>query len=302
LQAVAAHFAQALVHIERNDLTAAEEALRQGQRAHEGDPEAAQRLVMLGVRARLALAHGQPTRARSLLAEARLDRGARVCVPALDQWLTLLDAEIDLAIGRPARVEQRYAEILPGEALGLAHRACRARAALVRRDLRHAEELLTAEPTTLPETVATVEAGFVGALLACERGDTTRAVDLLADAVGLATREGIRRPFITMSGSRLVDLFDRLRLLAPDHATLAADIINDVRAASGPTPGTAEGLTEREAQIMRYLSTMLTAAEIATELHVSVNTVKAHMRSIYRKLGAERRSEAVAHARDLGIL
>jgi LuxR family maltose regulon positive regulatory protein len=47
---------------------------------------------------------------------------------------------------------------------------------------------------------------------------------------------------------------------------------------------------------------MLTAAQIATELGVSVTTIKAHMRSIYRKLHAERRSEAVAHARDIGIL
>jgi LuxR family maltose regulon positive regulatory protein len=53
---------------------------------------------------------------------------------------------------------------------------------------------------------------------------------------------------------------------------------------------------------VRYLPTMLTAAQIATELGVSVNTVKAHMRSIYRKLRAERRSEAVARARDIGIL
>jgi LuxR family maltose regulon positive regulatory protein len=199
-------------------------------------------------------------------------------------------------------VEQRYAEVRPDEAIGSAHRVCLARAALARRDLRRAEELLTAEPTELPETVATVEAGIVGALVADARGHTTLAVDLLADAVSLATREGIRRPFVAMSGSRLGDLFDRLRLLAPDHANLAADIINDIRAASSPAPGTAEGLSEREAEVMRYLPTMLTAAEIATELHLSVNTVKAHIRSIYRKLGAERRSEAVANARDVGIL
>jgi LuxR family maltose regulon positive regulatory protein len=53
---------------------------------------------------------------------------------------------------------------------------------------------------------------------------------------------------------------------------------------------------------MRYLPTMLTAAEIAAELGVSVHTVKSHMRSIYRKLGAAKRSEAVAHARTNGIL
>jgi LuxR family maltose regulon positive regulatory protein len=53
---------------------------------------------------------------------------------------------------------------------------------------------------------------------------------------------------------------------------------------------------------MHFLPTMLTAAEIAAELGVSVNTVKAHTRSIYRKLGMARRSEAVAQARERGIL
>ncbi len=47
---------------------------------------------------------------------------------------------------------------------------------------------------------------------------------------------------------------------------------------------------------------MLTAAEIAADLGVSVNTVKAHMRAVYRKLGASRRSQAVTLARDNGIL
>ncbi len=47
---------------------------------------------------------------------------------------------------------------------------------------------------------------------------------------------------------------------------------------------------------------MLTAGEIAENLGISVNTVKAHMRSIYRKLGAARRREAVVIARQLGHL
>jgi LuxR family maltose regulon positive regulatory protein len=60
--------------------------------------------------------------------------------------------------------------------------------------------------------------------------------------------------------------------------------------------------SRRERDVVRFLPTMLTAAEIAAELGVSVNTVKAHMQSIYRKLGVARRSDAVAQARDRGIL
>ena len=200
-------------------------------------------------------------------------------------------------------MEQRYADLVPDQTPGFAHRVCLARAALARRDLRRAEELLAAGPAGLPETVATVTAGLVGALVADARGHPTRAVDLLAKAVQLADVEGIRRPFITLSGRRLHELLDRLRLLAPNHAPFADGILTDIRPATHAPAGTAgTGLSEREAEVMHYLPTNLTAAEIATELGVSVNTVKAHMRSIYRKLGATKRSEAVAHARTNGII
>ena len=61
-------------------------------------------------------------------------------------------------------------------------------------------------------------------------------------------------------------------------------------------------LSQREIEVLRYLSTMLTAAEIGTEMYISVNTVKAHMRSIYCKLGVSRRREAVVRATASGIL
>ncbi|MEU4428961.1 LuxR C-terminal-related transcriptional regulator, partial [Actinoplanes sp. NPDC024001] len=97
----------------------------------------------------------------------------------------------------------------------------------------------------------------------------------------------------------LDELLGRLRLLDPGSALVADEIVRG----AAPHPGAAGGgLSERETEVLRFLTTMLTAAEIATELGVSVNTVKAHMRAIYRKLGAARRSEAVALARDNGIL
>ena len=53
--------------------------------------------------------------------------------------------------------------------------------------------------------------------------------------------------------------------------------------------------------MLRYLPTNLTAPEIAGELYVSRNTVKAHTRHLYAKLGAHRRAEAVDRL-DLGLL
>ena len=69
-----------------------------------------------------------------------------------------------------------------------------------------------------------------------------------------------------------------------------------------PCGGRTVELSERELEVLRYLPSMLTAGEIAAEMYVSVNTIKAHTRSIYAKLGASRRQDAVVLAFERGIL
>ena len=54
--------------------------------------------------------------------------------------------------------------------------------------------------------------------------------------------------------------------------------------------------------MLRWLATRRTHAEIATELFVSMNTVKTHLASIYRKLESSSRREAVAKGRDLHLI
>jgi LuxR family maltose regulon positive regulatory protein len=61
-------------------------------------------------------------------------------------------------------------------------------------------------------------------------------------------------------------------------------------------------LTVREIELLRDLPSLLTTDEIAVQHMVSVNTVKTHLRSLYRKLEAPNRREAVAAARRLGLL
>jgi LuxR family transcriptional regulator, maltose regulon positive regulatory protein len=82
---------------------------------------------------------------------------------------------------------------------------------------------------------------------------------------------------------------------------VAADAGTDHSAASRPAAAGAP-LTERELTILRYLQSVLSNVEIARELSVSVNTVKTHVRSIYRKLNATRRREAVRQAREWHLL
>jgi LuxR family transcriptional regulator, maltose regulon positive regulatory protein len=64
----------------------------------------------------------------------------------------------------------------------------------------------------------------------------------------------------------------------------------------------AEPLTERELAVLRLLPARLSSREIGRELYVSVNTIRSHIQAVYRKLGVSTRAEAVAQARELGLL
>lgn len=304
LQSVAAHLALVLVHVERHEPAQAEQVLQQGRRAHRNEPEAVQRLTWLGCQARLALAQGEPERARSLLAQARRYRDSRIRAPALDRWLLLTESEIDLRAGAAELVERRYAGMARQGPLTFAERVRRAHAAFALGNLKQAEDLLTGPPPPLAETVATVEAYLLTALVADARRQGVRAGDALARAVALAEQERLRRPFVSMGGGPLERLIARQNLLAGRPTTFMAGVL---RAMSGAGAGERAvqrngDLSEREMEVLAYLPTMLTAGEIAAELGVSINTVKAHLRSIYRKLGVARRREAVTRARGSGLV
>ena len=64
----------------------------------------------------------------------------------------------------------------------------------------------------------------------------------------------------------------------------------------------ASSLTVAELRLLPFLATHLSFPAIGERLHVSRYTVKSHAMSIYRKLGVSSRSEAVQHARDVGLL
>jgi len=61
-------------------------------------------------------------------------------------------------------------------------------------------------------------------------------------------------------------------------------------------------LSEREVTVLRYLCSHLTNQEIAAALYISLNTLKSHVRTVYRKLGATSRAEAVDAGRQHGLV
>jgi LuxR family maltose regulon positive regulatory protein len=63
-----------------------------------------------------------------------------------------------------------------------------------------------------------------------------------------------------------------------------------------------EPLSERELQVLRYLTTNLSTPEIARELILAPTTIRTHVRNIYDKLGTHRRIETIQKAKDLGLI
>jgi LuxR family transcriptional regulator, maltose regulon positive regulatory protein len=135
-------------------------------------------------------------------------------------------------------------------------------------------------------------------------GDPAAAGRALERALDLAEPDGMLSLFALYPAPGLLERHARHRTA---HASLIAEILSLLAARNlasppaGPRP-LHEPLSESELRVLRYLPTNLTAPEIGGELSVSLNTVKTHMRNLYAKLGTHRRAEAVARARDLGLL
>jgi LuxR family transcriptional regulator, maltose regulon positive regulatory protein len=152
------------------------------------------------------------------------------------------------------------------------------------------------------ERWARVEALLLDARARDRLGDRPAAEASLETALGLAEPEGLILPFLLWPSRELLDRH-------PGHRTAHAALISTIRdvlaGRAAPHRGSApllDELSEAELRVLGYLPSNLTAAGIASELVVSTNTVRTHMRHIYAKLDAHSRSEAVARARELGLV
>jgi LuxR family transcriptional regulator, maltose regulon positive regulatory protein len=150
---------------------------------------------------------------------------------------------------------------------------------------------------------ARVEALLLDATARDRLGDRRVAEESLEQALDLAEPEGLILPFLLWPNRELLERHPRHRTA---HATLLSTILDALAGREAPQRGAvaplAEELSDAELRVVRYLPSNLTASEIASELIVSANTVRTHMRHIYAKLDAHTRSEAVARARELGLV
>jgi LuxR family maltose regulon positive regulatory protein len=143
---------------------------------------------------------------------------------------------------------------------------------------------------------------LVDALALDGLSDASGAAESLERALDLAAPGELLRPIVS-HGDRILPLLERHRRTETHHRALVERAISLIETGTDriSVGAPVEFLSERERQVLGYLPTTMSNGEIASALYVSVNTVKTHVRSIYRKLGVESRREAVTRARELGL-
>ncbi|MEV7609383.1 LuxR C-terminal-related transcriptional regulator [Microbacterium sp. NPDC089320] len=207
-------------------------------------------------------------------------------------WSVFRESAIALleeAVGngqRALRIARRHLSIPDLPVIGVAL------AGVLRRGGDHAAALEMLRSMRLFSEVSYVKVStlITAAVMRRQAGDHDKAHDLCEAAIAVASGENVRLPF----GHRETAV---RRLLSEHvhHGTEFEDFIG--RCLASDAVGTVTGsLSDRERDVFRQLQTSRTLPEIARELGLSINTVKTHQRSIYRKLEVSSRREAVRTA------
>jgi LuxR family transcriptional regulator, maltose regulon positive regulatory protein len=313
--AAAGSIALASVHLDRHEMQEANAQLKVADAALRVSPDKLIGAVACKIAARRRLAEGRAAAAAEIIRRARQDWSPP---DWLEHRLTLLESSVCAASGdiRAAVTAARRAD--PASRPDAA--AALARAWLAAGDYDAAREALdtqavAAAPSSagagrVPEQ-ARIEGWLVDARLSYVTGDGARGRRSLEHALRLGRPEQVRLRFVLERSwiqpvlRRDPDLAHAYQeLLEPAPAGPAgAPVLFARKVPPGEeTPLVVEQLTEREHEALQYLSEMLSTAEIAEAMYISVNTVKSHLRSIYRKLSAAHRNEAVRRARQLQLI
>jgi LuxR family transcriptional regulator, maltose regulon positive regulatory protein len=140
-------------------------------------------------------------------------------------------------------------------------------------------------------------------------GDRDQAVELLLDALALAESDGFIRLFVdeglpmarllseAAASGRMPDYIRKLLTVFKAEEQQSAEASH-----RSPAQLLLEPLSERELEVLGLIAQGLSNQEISERLYLALDTVKGHNRKIFGKLQVERRTEAVARARELGLL
>jgi LuxR family transcriptional regulator, maltose regulon positive regulatory protein len=156
------------------------------------------------------------------------------------------------------------------------------------------------------DLAAAVESRVIRASTALADGSVPAAVVELEHGLGRARPEALRWPFFDAPTPvrHLLRTHPRLHVAAGwlNPAAPGRPVTSRAEAPVAAAAVVTQRLSEREQEVLEHLAQLLSTAEIAAVMFISLNTVRTHIRSILRKLGVTRRNQAVRRARELGIL
>ncbi|MEV0552200.1 LuxR C-terminal-related transcriptional regulator [Streptomyces sp. NPDC050597] len=290
----------AAVAVDRNELDQAQALLDAAADSQHAMRDPVTRAGRALATSRLLLARGE-THAALEAAEPAVPAG--VVSPWSEAHKALVTSAAHLAEGRPGTAADLLQGV-PGDQPACVVGAARAQLAAGR-----AVEALGLLDQVRPEgrigPAVTVRASLVRARAADLAGDSATVRRLVAHALHEARRERLRRPFLE-AGPWIRPLLGTvpLRGLAAGWLTPGPPPCDAPRARPGDQPPApvVEELSGREHDVLERLAQMMSTEEIAADLYVSVNTVKTHLKSVYRKLAVNRRHDAVHRARELRLL
>lgn len=306
MQLLASHAALAWVHLYRFELDTAQARIDVGLEASAQGSDVGCRLILHFAAVAVAIA--------KLDAEAigltlnRLDVLERTVgnLPRLlAGWSHAIRAEACMALGRPYEAPHGRNPMTghAGFTTGL-HQIVEAKTQLASNNPAGALKALDSPGSFGEYRSLAAEAAILEAIARGQLRQDALAADNFEKAVVLAEPIGLRRPFVGGNG-QIASHLSRFRHLHDDQSAFATELAllrGDGLTPAVPRPPVVQPLTDREMAVLKYLPTMLKSSEIAADLFVSVNTVKTHQRSIYRKLGVATRREAVETARSWAML
>lgn len=288
----------ARVLLERDDLHGAAQELDEAETLCSQSGLRRWAAVVRAERARLAMEERRFEDALGYLDEARRPEVCGAASWFVDRRLDEIEIRCRLLMGDPTGAARIF-DAAPPE-----WRSCeltaRLRLASGRPDL--AMNVLNGCRREAAPTAVAIERAVLRARCHAVTGNRRAAEQALQEAVELARNERFTRVFRD-EPALVTEILRGVVAGAPESHLGSLERPATAAAPSRERAGVVlEPLTKRERELLDFLPSHLSQYEIARKMYLSANTVKTHMKGLYRKLGATSRSEAVDAARSCGLL
>ncbi|MFC3853213.1 LuxR C-terminal-related transcriptional regulator [Salinispirillum marinum] len=182
----------------------------------------------------------------------------------------------------------------------------RVRAFLAQGDLSKAHTALITNTTPCITQLDHLLQHLSWALVSYAQHDMPAALEHLAPAIEIAEPQSAVRVFLD-EGTAVKALFTELlaaQIATKSHEAFIQNVLRlfDQPEYSTPSAELPEPISKRELEVLQLVAEGLSNQEISERLHRALSTIKGHNKSIFEKLNVQRRTEAIAKARELGLL